>query len=122
MTKEGLIERSNSPWASPLLCVKKPDGTFRVCMDARQLNKVTVRDAYPTHNGQESLEALGGASLFSVGDCYSGFWQIKIRPEDKEKTAVLIPLGLYHHLVMPMGLCNAPAMFMKVMDKLLHGI
>eukprot|EP00942_MAST-04A_sp_MAST-4A-sp1_P007416 g7416.t1 len=60
MTKEGLIERSNSPWASPLLCVKKPDGTFRVCMDARQLNKVTVRDAYPTHNGQESLEALGG--------------------------------------------------------------
>ena len=122
MTKEGLIERSNSPWASPLLCVKKPDGTFRVCMDARQLNKVTVRDAYPTHNGQESLEALGGASLFSVGDCYSGFWQIKIRPEDKEKTAVLTPLGLYHHLVMPMGLCNAPATFTKVMDELLHGI
>jgi hypothetical protein len=122
MTKEGLIERSNSPWASPMLCVKKPDGTFRVCMDARQLNKVTVRDAYPTHNGQESLEALGGASLFSVGDCYSGFWQIKLRPEDKEKTAVLTPLGLYHHLIMPMGLCNAPATFTKVMDELLYGI
>ncbi len=67
------------------------------------------RNAYPTHNGQESLEALGGASLFSVGDCYSGFWQIKLREQDKEKTAVLTPLGLYHHLVMPMGLCNAPA-------------
>ena len=119
MRQAGLIQASNSPWCSPLLCVRKPDGTFRVCMDARKLNELTIKDAYPVHNVQDNLEKLGGSVLFSTMDLLSGFWQVELDEESREKTAVATPLGLFEHVVMPMGLCNAPQTFTRIMDGIL---
>eukprot|EP00943_MAST-04B_sp_MAST-4B-sp1_P000828 g828.t1 len=80
-----------------LLCVRKPDGSFRVCMDARKLNELTVKDAYPVHNAQDNLEKLGGSTLFSAMDLLSGFWQINLDETSREKTAVSTPYGLFEH-------------------------
>eukprot|EP00944_MAST-04C_sp_MAST-4C-sp1_P006309 g6309.t1 len=114
MQAAGLIQASKSPWCSPLLCVRKPDGTFRVCMDARKLNELTIKDAYPVHNVQDNLEKLGGSVLFSTMDLLSGFWQVELDERSREKTAVATPLGLFEHVVMPMGLCNAPQTFTRI--------
>lgn len=119
MRQAGLIQASKSPWCSPLLCVRKPDGTFRVCMDARKLNELTVKDAYPVHNVQDNLEQLRGSVLFSTMDLLSGFWQVSLDENSREKTAVSTPLGLFEHIVMPMGLCNAPQTFTRTMDGIL---
>jgi hypothetical protein len=69
------------------MCVRKPDGSFRICMDARKLNELTVKDGYPVHNAQENLEKLGGSILFSAMDLLSGFWQINLDETSKQKTA-----------------------------------
>ena len=88
-------------------------------MDARKLNELTIKDAYPVHNAQENLEKLGGSILFSAMDLLSGFWQINLDDESKQKTAVATPYGLFEHMVMPMGLCNAPQTFTRTMDDIL---
>jgi len=119
MKEEGVIEESHSPWISPAVLVKKKDGSLRFCVDYRKLNAVTVKDSYPLPRIDDILSQLSGNIWFSTLDLKSGYWQIKIRPEDREKTAFSIGSGLWQFTVMPFGLCNAPATFERLMEKVL---
>ena len=83
MLSQGIIEPSDSPWASPVVLVRKRDGTVRFCLDYRRLNDVTVKDSYPIPRIDESLDALGGSNWFSTLDLASGYWQVMVKPEDK---------------------------------------
>jgi len=120
MKCQGVIEESFSPWVSPVL-VSKKDGTLRFCVDYRKLNAVTVKDSYPLPRIDDLLE-LSGNAWFTTLDLKSGYWQIKIRPEDKEKTAFSVGNGLWQFTVMPFGLCNAPATFERLMERILQGL
>lgn len=103
-----LIEPSHSPWASPVILVRKKDGSYRFCIDYRRLNSITIKDAHPLPRVDDSLDALSGATLFSTLDLSSGYWQIQMDDASKEKTAFTTGDSLYHFKVMPMGLTNAP--------------
>ena len=118
MLAQGVIEESDSPWSAPVCLVTKKDGSCRFCIDFRKLNSVSRRDAYPIPI-DETLETLGGSKWFSTLDLASGYWQVKMDPKDKHKTAFATHLGLYHFNVMPFGLTNAPATFERLMDKVL---
>ena len=113
------IQPSCSPWASPVVLVKKKDGTFRFCVDYRKVNSVTKKDAYPLPRIEDCLDALNGCKWFSTLDLASGYWQVAMDDADMEKTAFQTHLGLYEFRVMPFGLCNAPATFERLMDGLL---
>lgn len=106
MLERGVIEPSCSPWCSNAVLVRKKDHTYRFCVDYRSLNEVTVRDAYPLPRIDECLDSLCGIQWFSCLDLNSGFWQIGMAPEDKEKTAFATSLFLYQFIVMPFGLTN----------------
>jgi len=122
MRKQGVIEESQSPWMSPAVLVKKKDGTIRFCVDYRKLNSKTVKDSFPLPRIDDILDQLSGNTWFSTIDLKSGYWQIKINSKDKEKTAFSIGNGLWQFTVMPFGLCNAPATFQRLMEKVLHGL
>ena len=122
MLKKGTIRPSQSPWASPIVLVAKKDGSLRFCIDYRKLNKVTRKDAYPIPRVDDTLDTLAGASWFTTLDLISGYWQVEVSPEDREKTAFCTPDGLYEFNVMPFGLCNAPATFQRLMDSVLAGL
>ena len=96
MLEKEVIEPSTSAWASNLVLVTKPSGATRACVDYRALNAKTTRDAYPLPRIDECLDSLSGAQWFSTMDLNSGFWQIEMAPEDKEKTAFVTTLGLFH--------------------------
>ena len=123
MMKTGIIEESNSSWASPIVLIQKKDGTYRFCVDYRKLNDATIKDAFPLPNIQDCLDALSGSSWYSSCDLQSGFWQVPINnPEDREKTAFVTSFGLYQFTVLAFGLTNAPACFSRLMADVLRGL
>ena len=122
MLKRGIIEPSESPWASPIVLVTKKDGSRRFCSDYRLLNEVTVKDSYPIPRIEETLESLSGAQWFSTLDLASGYWQVELDEEAKEKSAFVVRGGLYKWTVMPFGLCNAPSTFERLMENIMRGL
>jgi len=121
MLEQGIIRCSDSPWSSPVVLVKKKDGSTRFCIDYRQLNEVTRKNAYPLPRIDTCLEALKGNSWFCTLDLASGYWQIKMSDEDRCKTAFASHMGLYEFNRMPFGLTNAPATFQCLMERVLQG-
>ena len=111
MQRDGVIQPSRSPWASPVVLVKKRDGTHRFCIDYRGLNSGTKADSYPLPRIEDLLDQLRRSTYFSTIDLASGFWQIRIHPTSQEKTAFTTHQGLFEFRVMPFGLMNAPAVF-----------
>lgn len=116
----GRVRRSKSPYASPLLIVKKPGGGLRICVDYRQLNAITVRNRNIPPKIRDTLSRLNRVSLFSKFDVISAFHQIRIKDGDQEKTAFLTRFGLFEYTVMPFGLTNAPATFQAYINEVLR--
>ena len=122
MLERKIVSPFNSPWSSPVVLVRKTDGSLRFCIDYRKLNAVTRKDAYPLPPIDETLDTLAGSRWFSTLDLLSGYWQVEIAQADKEKTAFCVPDELFQFNVMPFGLCNAPATFQRLMDTVLAGL
>ena len=122
MLAAGVIEPSKSPWAAPVTLAPKSDGTIRFCSDYRRLNSVTKKDCFPMPHVQDIFDQLGGSRLFSTLDLKSGYWQCPMDPDSVEKTAFITHQGLYQYKVMPFGLCNAPGVFQRLMQEILHDV
>ena len=114
--EHGWIRHSKSPYGSPVLFVRKKDGTLRMCVDYRGLNKITVRNSYPLPLMEELLDRLHGARYFSKLDLQKGYHQVRVADQDVHKTAFKTRYGLFEFVVLPFGLCNAPATFMHMMN------
>ena len=118
LMSKGFVRPSTSPWRAPVLFVKKKDGSLRLCIDYRELNKVTIRNQYPLPRIDDLFDQLQGARVFSKIDLRSSYHQLKIQSEDVPKTAFKTRYGHYEFLVMPFGLTNAPAVFMDLMNRI----
>ncbi|GFX19509.1 hypothetical protein TNCV_2074181 [Trichonephila clavipes] len=119
MINNDVTEPSSSPWASPIVLVRKKDGSTRFCVDYRQLNDVTKKNSYPLPRIDDTLS---DNTWFSTLDLKSGYWQVEIHPNNKEKTTFTTGQGLWQFKVMPFGLCNAPATFERLMETVLGGL
>ena len=121
MLRNGIVEHSRSPCASPIVLVRKKDDSTRFCVNYRKVNEVTNKDAYPLPRINATLDTLAGSQWFSTLDLLSGYWQVQIQESDRPKTAFCTPNGLYQFRVMLFGLCNAPGTLQRLMDLVLSG-
>lgn len=122
MERLGIVERSESPYNSPVILVKKPDGTNRLCIDFRRLNNVLVADSEPMTRADAVFATVGEKRYFSKLDFVKGYWQIPLSAESRAKTAFSTTSGLYQFRFMPFGIKTAPAVFAKLMRKVAHGV
>ena len=120
MLQQGIIRESTSPWGFPVLFVKKPGDKWRMCVDYRALNAVTVKNGYPLPRIQECLDLIGNAKFLSKLDLTQGYYQIQVHPDSREKTAFNTREGKFEYCAMPFGLCNAPATFQALMNRILR--
>ena len=122
MLEQQVIEPACSPWASNVVLVRKKDGTSRCCIDYRQINNVNVKDAYSLPKVNDSLDSMAGAEYFSTFDIRSSYHQVTVVEEDRDKTALICPKGMFRFKGMPFGLCNEGATFQRLMDLVLSGL
>jgi len=122
MERHGIIEPTASPWASNVVLVRKKDGSLRFCVDYRRLNAITYKDSYPLPLIDNCLNALAGSSWFSTFDLRSGYYNIPIADENRDKSAFLTRKGCHRFTVMPFGLTCAPSVFQRLMDFVLTGL
>ncbi len=123
MLDNGIVRPSKSPWASPIVLVRKKDGSWRFCVDFRKVNDVTIKDAYPLPQINDLIDSLAGQNYFSTLDLASGYWQVELDESSKEKTAFVIPGGnLLEFNRMPFGLANAVPTFQRLMARVLEGL
>ena len=120
MLDKGLIWPSVSPWGAPVLFVRKKDESLRLCIDYRELNRVTVKNKYPLPKIDDLFDQLAGGAVFSKIDLQSGYHQLRIKKEDVSKTAFQTRYGHYEFLVLPFRLTNAPANFIDLMNRVFH--
>jgi hypothetical protein len=118
LLNKGFIRPSVSPWGAPILFVKKKDGSMRLCIDYRELNKVTIKNSYPLSRIDDLFDQLQGSQVFSKIDLRSGYHQLKVQEKDVQKTVFRTRYGHYEFLVMPFRLSNAPAAFMDMMNRI----
>ena len=118
----GVIEPSNSEWAAAPVLIRKKDGSVRYAIDYRALNNVTVKDAFPLPLIEDCFDSLSGVQYLSGLDLASGYYQVEVADQDKQKTAFITRYGLYQHTRMGFGLCNAPATFQRAMQAVLQGL
>ena len=119
MVEQGILEPSDGTWSSPVVLVKKKDGSVRICGDFRKLNRVCEVPAFPIPRIDTLLDSLGGNSLFSVLDLKSGYNQMSIRAEDRCKTSIALPFGLWQYRTCPYGLSGAPSSFARLLSLVL---
>lgn len=122
MLETGVVRESSSPWAAPIVLVKKKDGSWCFCVDYWRLNSITHKDAYPLPRIEDSLTCLQKAAWYSTLDLADGYWQVEVDPKDREKTAFTTPMELYEFDRMPFGLFNALSTFQRLMQRCLGGM
>lgn len=122
MLRDGIIQPSSSAWSSRVVLVPKKDGKFRFCVDYRRLNSISKKDVYPLPRIDDILDTLGNTKYFSSLDLCSGYWQVKLTPESRSKSAFVTHCGLYEFVRLSFGLCNGPSTFQRLMESVLSGL
>jgi len=122
MRQHDIVEPAASPWASNVVLVKKKDGSLRFCVDYRRMNAITYKDSYPLPHIDNYLSALSGSSWFTTLDLRSGYYNIPVAEQDRDKSAFVTRRGCYRYTVMPFGMTCAPSVFQRLMDCVLAGL